>query len=195
VGLKVQSSDIAHKTEAGALVLGLQGEAAVREAHARVLANARAYRADARIEGVLVQEMVPEGLDVLVGVSRDLTFGPVVTVGLGGIYVEVMKDVAFGLPPFGTDHVHAMLRGLRSYPLLEGVRGQPPLDVDALVDCIVRVGWFALDCTGRFDELDLNPVRVLPRGRGVRVIDALVVTGPPQEPSDATASAQVKESL
>lgn len=188
VGLKVQSPDIAHKTEAGALLLGLQGEAAVRDAHARVLANAHAYRADARIEGVLVQEMVPEGLDVLIGVSHDVTFGPVITVGLGGIYVEVMKDLAFGLPPFGAEHAHAMLRTLRSYPLLEGVRGQPPLDVDALVDCIVRVGWFALDCAGRLDELDLNPVRVLPRGRGVRVIDALVVAeGPRQQPGAAAA--------
>ncbi len=175
VALKVQSRDIAHKTEAGALQLNIQGEAAVRQAHAQIMAAARAWKSDARIEGVLVQEMVPPGLDVLVGVSRDATFGPVVTVGLGGIYVEVLKDIAFGLPPFEPAQVHRMLQGLRSYPLLQGVRGQPPMDVEALVDCIVRVGWFALDTRGLVAELDLNPVRVLPRGQGVRVIDALVV--------------------
>lgn len=175
VAIKVQSADIPHKTEAGALRLGVRGEAAVRRAFDDVCAAALAWNPGARIEGVLVQEMVPEGLDVLIGVTQDPCFGPVVTVGLGGIHVEVLQDVSFGLPPFGVRQAHRMLRALRGYRLLEGVRGQPPLDVDALVDCIRRVACFALDQREHLVELDLNPVRVLPRGQGVRVIDALVV--------------------
>jgi acetyltransferase len=119
--------------------------------------------------------MVTEGQEMLVGVSRDPTFGPVITVGLGGIFVEVLKDVAFRLPPLGADEALEMVRELRGFPLLAGVRGQRATDIDALADCIARVSWLAVDLADLVAELDINPLRVLPKGRGVRVVDALVV--------------------
>jgi acetyltransferase len=175
VALKVQSPDLPHKTEAGAIRLGLLDAEAVRRGYDQILAAALAYQPDARVEGVLVQEMVTEGQEMLVGVSRDPTFGPVLAVGLGGIYVEILKDVAFRLPPIGPQDALEMLHELRGYPLLAGVRGQAAGDLDALADCIARVSWLAVDLADLVGELDINPVRVLPQGRGVRVVDALVV--------------------
>ena len=140
-----------------------------------VIAAARAYLPDARIAGVLVQEMVGGGDEFLLGITTDPVFGPVVTVGLGGIYVEVMQDIAMRLAPIGLEDAHEMLRSLRAYPLLAGARGRPPLDIDALADCVVRVSWLAADTRGVLAELDVNPLRVLPRGQGVRVVDALAI--------------------
>jgi acetate---CoA ligase (ADP-forming) len=173
VALKISSPDIPHKTEAKAIRLSVSGPDAVRRAYAEVVAAAKAYKPGARIEGVLVQEMVTEGHEILVGVSRDPTFGPVVTVGLGGIYVEILKDVAFRLPPVARSEAVEMLRELKAWPLLEGARGRDPSDVDALAECIERVSWLAVDLGDRIAELDINPLRVLPKG--VRVVDALVV--------------------
>ena len=175
VALKILSAEILHKTEAGAIRLGLSGDAAVARGFDEVLAAAHAYRPDARIEGVLVQEMVAGGEEVLLGISTDPVFGPVITVGLGGIFVEVMKDVALRLAPVGLEQAHAMLASLRSYPLLTGARGRALLDVDALADCVVRVSWLAADLGGVLAELDINPLRVLARGQGVRVVDALAI--------------------
>ena len=175
VALKILSPDIPHKTEAGALRLRVQGDDAVAVAFEEVMAAARAWRADARIEGVLIQEMVDGGEEVLLGISTDPVFGPVVTLGLGGIYVEVLQDVALRLAPVAHGEAHAMLASLRSYPLFTGARGRAPLDIEALADCVVRVSWLAADLRGLLAELDINPLRVLPRGQGVRVVDALVI--------------------
>ena len=175
VAIKILSIDLPHKTEAGAIRLGVSGDEAVRNAYDDVVAAARAFRTDARIEGVLVQEMVEGGEEFMLGIATDPVFGPVVTVGLGGIYVEVMKDVAMRLAPVGLVEAHAMLRSLRAYPLLAGVRGRPALDIDALADCVVRVSVLAGDMKGLLAELDVNPLRVLPTGQGVRVIDALAI--------------------
>lgn len=175
VALKIQSPDIPHKTEARAIRLGVAGDEAVRSAYQEVLEAARAYRPEARIEGVLVQEMVDEGHEVLVGVSRDPTFGPVLTVGLGGIYAEVLNDVAFRLPSIDLEESLAMLQELRTYPLLAGVRGRPPADIGALARSIERISWLAVDLADLVTELDINPLRVLAEGQGVRVVDALVV--------------------
>ena len=173
VALKVQSPDLPHKTEAGAIRLGVVGEASVRSAFAEIVASAQAYRADATIEGVLVQEMVAGGEEMLLGMAHDPTFGPVLTVGVGGIFVEVLKDVAFRLPPVGIDDAEEMIRELRGFPLLAGARGRPPADLAALADAIARVSWLAIDLADLVAELDINPLRVLPSGGGVRVVDAL----------------------
>ncbi|HUN70250.1 MAG TPA: acetate--CoA ligase family protein [Burkholderiales bacterium] len=175
VALKIQSPDIPHKTEAKAIRLGVSGDEAVRRAFREVTDAARAYRAGAAIEGVLVQEMVEGGHEVLLGVSRDPTFGPVLTVGLGGVYVEVLKDLAFRLPPLSAEESLEALRELRAYPLLQGFRGRPRVDIGALAGCIERLSWLAADLSGEIAELDINPLRVLPQGRGARVVDALVV--------------------
>ncbi|WP_431282508.1 acetate--CoA ligase family protein [Humitalea sp. 24SJ18S-53] len=175
VVLKIESADIPHKTEAGGVMLNLRGAESVRAAHDAILASARAYKPDARIDGVLVQEMVQGGQEMLLGTVRDPTFGPVLVVGFGGIHVEVLRDVAFRLPAIDREEALAMLKDLRMFKLLEGVRGAPPADMEALLDTIVRMSWLAQDLGAEGLEIDVNPLVVLPQGRGVRALDALVL--------------------
>jgi acetyltransferase len=175
VALKIESEDIAHKTEAGAICLNVSGEAAVRQAYDEVLAAAKRYKADAKIAGVLVQEMVPRGTEMMLGIVRDPVFGPLVAVGFGGIYVEVMRDITFRVPPVDAPTAREMLGELRSYKILEGVRGMAPADIEALVDCIVRLSWLAHDHGDAIRELDVNPLTVL--AKGAKVVDALLVSG------------------
>jgi len=175
VAIKVDSPDVAHKTEAGAIRLDVAGDAAVRQAHDAVLASARSYAPAARLNGVLVQEMAQPGLEMILGIVRDPVFGPVVAAGLGGIHVEVLRDLAYRVAPVTAQEAARMLRELRAYPLLEGVRGAKPADTEAVVDAIVRLSWFAAEFTGELAELDINPLRVFERGRGVQVVDALLV--------------------
>ena len=176
VALKIESEDIAHKTEAGAIRLNVSGEAAVRQAYDDVLAATKRYKADAKIAGVLVQEMVPRGAEMMLGIVRDPVFGPLVAVGFGGIYVEVMRDITFRVPPVDAPTAREMLGELRGYKILEGVRGMAPADIEALVDCIVRLSWLAHDHGDAIRELDVNPLTVL--AKGAKVVDALLVAGP-----------------
>jgi acetyltransferase len=173
VALKIESPDIPHKTEAKAIRLGLSGDDAVRRGYAEVVDAAQRYRADARISGVLVQEIVPPGVEMMLGIVGDAVFGPVVAVGLGGIYVEVLRDVAYRRPPFDAAVAHEMLRELKASRILEGIRGKPPANLDALVDCIVRCAWLAHDHAARIAELDVNPLTVT--SEGAHVVDALLV--------------------
>jgi len=175
VALKIESADIAHKTEAGAIRLGVSGEAAVRQAYEEVLAAALKYKPDAKIAGVLVQEMVSRGAEMMLGIVRDPVFGPLIVVGFGGIYVEVMRDITYRIPPVDVPAAREMLGELRGYKILEGVRGMPPADMEALVDCIVRLSWLAHDHGATIRELDVNPLTVL--AEGAKVVDALLVVG------------------
>jgi acetate---CoA ligase (ADP-forming) len=182
VALKVQSSDITHKTEAGAVALGIAGDAAVREAYRRVVANAKTAHPDAAIQGVLVQQMAPPGVEIILGVTRDPTFGPMLMVGLGGIHVEVLRDVAFSPVPIGQDDALALLGELKGAALLDGVRGAPPADRTALAELIAALSRFAADHADQIDEIDLNPVIVHPQGHGLTVVDALIVKRQPANP-------------
>ncbi len=128
-------------------------------------------------EGVLVQEMVADGEEVIVGFSRDPQFGPVVLFGLGGIFVEVMKDVALRVAPLTRRDAEEMIREVRAFPLLDGARGRAKADQSALVDLVLDVSRMAMDLRDHVQELDLNPVRVRPEGRGAVALDALVVRG------------------
>jgi acyl-CoA synthetase (NDP forming) len=175
VALKVQSPDLLHKTEAGAVALGLANGDAVRAAFARVHGNALRHAPEARILGVLVQPMAPPGRELILGVKRDATFGPMLMVGFGGVQVEVFKDAVLAPLPLSEDDARDMLARLQGAPLLAAFRGQAPADVDALVDLMVRLGRLAVDCAEAIAEIDLNPVLVHDEGRGVSVVDALIV--------------------
>jgi acetyltransferase len=129
---------------------------------------------DAQILGCLVQEMVPSGTEVLVGMNRDPQFGPLVTFGLGGIYVETLKDVTFRVAPFSIQDAHAMLAEIRASALLDGVRGQPPADKDAIVDTLLRTSQLVQDFP-EIVELDINPLMVYPQGEGAIAIDMRLV--------------------
>jgi len=175
VALKIESADIPHKTDAGAIRLNLKGAEAVREGFDAVTRAATVYAPAAKIDGVLVQKMAaPGGTEIILGVASDPTFGPVVMAGLGGIHVEVLRDIVFRVPPVDADEARAMLRELRAYRLLEGVRGQAPRNIDALCDLIVRLSWLARDLHDRIEELDINPVLVYETGKPACVVDALI---------------------
>ena len=157
VVMKIVSPDILHKTDAGGVVVGVEGAAEVRSAFCRIVGNARAYDADARIEGVLVQELLPQGQEVLVGAVTDPTFGKVVAFGLGGVLVEVLKDVTFRLAPVDADEALSMLDSVRAAEVLRGVRGRPGVDRWALAEQIRRVSHLVTDFP-EIAEVDLNPV-------------------------------------
>jgi acyl-CoA synthetase (NDP forming) len=173
VVVKVSSPDLLHKSDLGLVKVGVGSAKEVRAAYDELLARAKRANRRARIEGVLVSEMVSGGVETLVGVSNDELFGPVVTVGLGGVFVEVFEDVTFRVPPFDEGEARRMLHELKGYKLLEGVRGAKPVDVDALVQTIMKVQRLALDLAGDVGEIDVNPLVVRPRG--AVALDALVV--------------------
>ena len=175
VALKVNSADILHKTEAGAIRLGLGDADAVRAAFAEVTSNARAYDANARIGGAVVQEMVSGGVETIVGVSYDAQLGPILLFGTGGVMVEVYNDVALRLCPITREDALEMIDEVKGARLLHGFRGAPASDVDALADVLVSVSQLAAQLEGSLGELDINPLMVLPAGQGVKAADALVV--------------------
>lgn len=175
VAVKVDSPDILHKTEAGAVRLGVADAAGVRAAYAEVLASAGTHAPEARVLGVSVQEMVSDGVEVIIGVSSDPQLGPVLLFGTGGVMVEVYGDVALRRCPITRAEAAAIIGEVRGSRLLLGFRGRPVADVGALEEMLVRVSWLAVHMEGRLGDLDVNPAMVLPAGRGVRAVDGLVV--------------------
>ncbi|MFG2784343.1 acetate--CoA ligase family protein [Streptomyces prunicolor] len=173
VVMKASGAQIAHKTELGLVKVGLTSASQVRDAY-RELTDIARYE-DVTLDGVLVCQMVERGVEMVVGVTQDELFGPTVTVGLGGVLVEVLRDAAVRVPPFGEEAARDMLAELRGRPLLDGVRGRPPADLDALVEVILRVQRMALELGDVLSELDINPLMVLPRGQGAVALDALAV--------------------
>jgi len=174
VVLKVQSPDIPHKTEARVVRLGVDSDTAVALAFDEIMRNAQAYQADARIEGVLVQEMVAGGIETILGVTNDPLFGPAVMFGLGGIFAEVLHDVSFRLAPVTYSVALEMIDEIKGSAVLKGARGAAPADIDALAGAIVRVSAMAVDLQDHLAELDINPLFVLPKGQGVKAGDALL---------------------
>ncbi|MGR6971097.1 acetate--CoA ligase family protein [Streptomyces cynarae] len=173
VVMKASGAQIAHKTELGLVKIGLTSASQVREAY-RELTDIARYEG-IKLDGVLVCQMVERGVEMVVGVSHDRLFGPTVTVGLGGVLVEVLRDAAVRVPPFGEEQARDMLSELRGRALLDGVRGRPAADLDALVEVVLRVQRMALELGDRIAELDINPLMVLPRGQGAVALDALAV--------------------
>ena len=173
VVLKMASPDIAHKSDIGGVVLNLQGDDAVRHAFSRMLADARRHCPDAQIDGAIVVPMRERGIELLVGFTRDPQWGPVLAVGLGGVWVEIMQDVALRLLPVDAAEVKCMLGSLRGAKLLQGQRGVPAAEIDKLAEVIARIGDVLLACGDDLLEADINPLWV--RGDQVEALDALLI--------------------
>jgi len=171
--LKIASADIAHKTEIGGVLLGVDGAQAVEQGFATLIERATSARPDAHIDGVLVAESIPPGVEAVIGMTRDPVFGPVIMVGLGGIFVEVLKDVAFRLAPFGKEQARQMIDQLEGRAVFDGVRGAPPANLDALADALSRLSVFADKNQDKLDSIDVNPI-VLTGNRAIAV-DGLII--------------------
>nr|WP_325195961.1 acetate--CoA ligase family protein [uncultured Oscillibacter sp.] len=175
VVLKIDSAEILHKSDVGAVMLNVRSPQEVREKYRQILANVRAKRPEAGYNGILVQKMIPTGLEVIVGVNVDPQFGPMVLLGLGGVFVELFRDVALYPAPFGRPEAMMMIDSLKSSAMFHGYRGGPELDVDALADTLVAVSQFAVANRDHLLEMDINPLFVYEKGKGVSAADGLVV--------------------
>ncbi|MEK7850970.1 MAG: acetate--CoA ligase family protein, partial [Deltaproteobacteria bacterium] len=176
VVMKIASPDILHKTEVGGVRVGLASEEEVERAFLEITSNAARLMPKALIWGVSIQEMVKRGKEVIIGMSKDHNFGPLLMFGLGGIYVEVLKDVSFRIAPVGRTDVGRMIMEIKSFPLLKGVRGEAPADIEALMEAIQRLSQLGTDFP-EIIEMDINPLVVLPKGDGVIAIDARMTLG------------------
>lgn len=174
VVMKIASPDILHKTDIGGVKLNLMGDTEVRDTFDLLMYRASRYMPEAEIWGALVQEMVPQGKEVIIGINRDPQFGPLLLFGLGGIYVEALKDVSCRIAPIPRWEAGQMITEIRSYPLLQGVRGEEPSDLNAIADCILRVSQLAVDFP-EIVELDINPLMVHAEGEGAVAIDMRLV--------------------
>jgi acyl-CoA synthetase (NDP forming) len=164
---KIASAQIVHKSDIGGVAVGLRDEAEVADAWRRIMAAARQHHPDATIDGLLVEKMAPQGgTELMVGVTRDPVFGHVMTFGLGGVYVEILRDVARRVLPIGPADAAALVREIRSFALLDGARGRPPADLAALEALLLRVSDFVVRHADRIEEMDLNPVWVGAAGKG-----------------------------
>jgi acyl-CoA synthetase (NDP forming) len=172
LALKVASPDILHKSDIGGVRLGVTAIDAA-EVFDEIMSRARAAHPGARIDGVIISPMIEGGIETIVGVKRDEVFGPIVMFGLGGVLVEVFHDTAVAAAPFGRETALRMIRSVKSYPLLAGVRGRPGGDVDALADALARISVLAHRNAHLVGSIDVNPLLALPKG--VVALDALIV--------------------
>lgn len=175
MAVKIASADFPHKSDAGLVVLGVDSLDGVEQAAQKVLDRARSAAPDAAIDGVEVQQMVVDGTEMIVGVTRDPTLGSAVMVGTGGVFTEILADTAVRPLPLDEADAYEMIRSLKGFPLLDGARGRPPADVDALAQAIMATATLATALDDRLAELDLNPVVVLNRGQGAVVVDHLMI--------------------
>ncbi|MFB3886805.1 MAG: acetate--CoA ligase family protein [Thermodesulfobacteriota bacterium] len=175
VVLKVDSPDIPHKTEANVIKIGISNQSELIDAYNTVMGNAKKYAPQGKIRGVLVQEMVTNAREVIVGLSYDPQFGPVIMFGLGGIFVEVFKDVSLRTAPLARTDAEEMIKEVKGYKTLKEFRGKAEADMEAMVDVLMRISRLAVDLGDVLSEIDINPLMVLDKGKGVKAADALVV--------------------
>lgn len=173
--MKIVSPDILHKSDAGGVKVNIKDDEGVLAAYNLIMENAKKYKADANIHGVVIQEMAPFGKEVIVGSVNDATFGPTVMYGMGGIFVEVLKDVTFRVAPFSLETANEMLPEIKSFPILKGTRGEKPCDIAALAEVMSRVSQLVSDLADEVAETDANPVMVYENGKGLKVVDARII--------------------
>ncbi len=174
VAMKIISKDIIHKSDAGGIALDLDNSKEVVDAYEAIMRNCRAHVPHAMIEGVSISEMVRPGVEMIIGARRDVIFGPTIMVGLGGIYVEVMKDVSFRSLPLDRKEIQTMVKEIRSYPLLLGVRGEAMKDINKLVEAIIKIGAIIRRCKG-ITDIEINPLVVYEQGMGAKAVDVRII--------------------
>jgi len=170
--LKIVSPDVLHKFDVGGVILNVNSRKEARLAYNKIIENVRKNRTDARINGILIQEMAPSSTEVIIGAIKDSQFGPTLMFGFGGIFVEVMKDVAFRIAPIIEEDAKEMITEIKAYPILRGYRGQPPADIDTIVKILVNMSKLIMDYQ-EIKELDLNPVIVYEKG--AKTVDARII--------------------
>ena len=172
VVLKIVSPNIIHKSDVGGVIVGLKTANEVKKAYRQILDNVKKHNAKAKIIGVLVQEMAPSSTEVIVGATKDPQFGPALMFGLGGIFVEVLKDVTFRIAPISKEEAHEMIKEVKAYPLLKGYRNLPPADTDAIANILVNTSKLVIEHQ-EIKELDLNPIMVY--RKGAKTVDARIL--------------------
>jgi len=177
LALKVMSPDLLHKTEFGGVILNVSSQNEAENAFGELVRRTVRHNPEARIEGILVQEMLKPGLEVMVGVKKDPVFGPAVAMGLGGVFVEIFEDVAIRIAPLSREDVYEMIDELKGKALFYGARNQPARDVEALIDIVVNLSHLAVEMEDCIDDIELNPVLVYEKGAGAIAADALIVAG------------------
>lgn len=170
--LKIVSPDIIHKSDVGGVIVGVKNASEVRDAYRKIMESVKKHDPKARIEGMLIQEMAPSGTEVIVGSIKDPQFGPALMFGLGGIFVEVLKDVTFRIAPITEDEAEEMISEVKAYPLLKGYRNTPPADLKAIIKILMSTSRLIMDHTD-IKELDLNPIIVYEKG--AKTVDARII--------------------
>ena len=172
VVLKIVSPDIIHKSDAGGVMVNLKSKVEVQNAYGQILENAKKYKATAKIVGVLVQEMAPQSTEIIVGAIKDSQFGQTLMFGLGGIFVELLKDVTFRVAPITQEDAREMVTEVKAYPLLKGYRNTPPADIDAIINILLNTSRLMMD-NPEIKELDLNPIMAYENG--AKTVDARII--------------------
>lgn len=172
VVLKIVSPDIIHKSDVGGVMLNLKDAKEVKTAYKRIMENVKKHKKDAKIIGVIVQEMAPPSTEVIVGAIKDPQFGPTLMFGLGGVFVEILKDVTFRIAPITKDEAREMLMEIKAYPLLKGYRNLPPADMEAITKILLNTSKLVMEHT-EIKELDLNPIMVYEKG--AKTVDARII--------------------
>jgi 4-hydroxybutyryl-CoA synthetase (ADP-forming) len=173
VVMKISSKDVIHKSDSGGVKVGLKNDTEVKDAFNLILSNVKGRHPDADIKGILVQEMITKSRETILGSKQDKLFGPLLMFGLGGIYVEILKDVNFRLAPISESEAKDMVNSIKTIDLLKGARGERPSDLSSIVDCLLRLSQLVVDFP-EIEEFDINPLLVLEEGKGSRVVDVRI---------------------
>jgi 4-hydroxybutyryl-CoA synthetase (ADP-forming) len=171
--MKISSKDVIHKSDSGGVKVGLKNENEVKDAFNLILSNIKKRHPNADVNGILVQEMITNSREIILGAKQDKLFGPLLLFGLGGIYVEVLKDVVFRLAPISESDARNMVESIKTIGLLKGARGEKPSDIASVIDCLLRLSQLVNDFP-EIEEFDINPLLVLEEGKGSRVVDVRI---------------------